>query len=1120
MPERFLGDGVDTLDEAGREAANLINNERAFPNLPKSAGIGRGLEKASRAEAASELARQDAEVARQALDQFRTPGVENTPLSLNREVPSGQVLSASNDSLDSAGSAALRPEPAAPRLQPLAELGSTPNPAKAFDDGTSTMGLDNYLAKNIGTPEAISHAGRRNWFNAFYQKWVTSDEVAETGDRLKKLVSSARGAAAAGKSAIYGRAYRISREGNVIPNGKGMQDILGGVDEKTARVLRGIGLAERQIELGGRVAQVQDEILEETARIIDAGETVTRSQRKAWDKRLAAAKALSNEENMGDAHNVLRGIEAEFGAKKMREARALRDELFAPHTGLADRAILQPLADLGVISMDELARIREMNQFYIPFERVRFSEFDEVLRDAGTKSPLHKITKGLTDEDLVLDPIESLMVKIQKTHAFVAKQHKRNALVEEAAKNTAVGRQLAKELELGEKVGTFPVWVDGVREDIPGSRALLDALDIHNPKSIRTLMNALNEPILGAKSTDNILKRVVSGEQLRRVKDAASKGETYGKLIYKPFNFGARALRTGITAGLEFTGANWFKDQPTAFLFNKYGYIPFYDSLRGIAGQAMRRRGYGDEVATMWERFVNAGGMQATIVDSDRRMVEVSLARVFRGRDKNAKDLARTAIENWHEEGFLYPLQVLAAGGELGTRFGAFTRGAMRADKGKGLAFLPSVDEAFKYWQKTKSLKGATTAFKSARGRVPSDLDLMLHQGRDITVDFGRSGDYGAAWSAVEAFGNPMIQGADRFARALRDQPITTMIRGVGVLTVPTVLTYMLNRDNPDYHNVEEYEKQMNLNLWQLDNGRFARLPMPPGMETQVFSYTTRKFLEWADGVDPSIVDEIASGLLEEVPGLHHARGLDFLPTAIQPIVEASVGPGGYSEFRDAELIPKGLQYPNVRPEEQFTDGTSQTVRALSTARFPEWVPGLGGSTVSEKLPFLSRVAGSPIRAQHVLRGLTGTVGQSAVNLSDKLFFDEQDRGIPNPKDTFMLGRFMSGPSIGVGSKPLNEFWKLADMVTAEDGTFEKRIEELRIDEAIDKADFNVGALEAFTRTTRDKISSLIKQRRTVVNSDLDLAERVEFARIYDQMMTDYAASTLQMARDMGVTVE
>ena len=962
-----------------------------------------------------------------------------------------------------------------------------------------------FFAEPAGEParkgllETVQGATRK-----FYQLMINREAPLERAG-LKQLVQRNRGVLRSRDAPIQRGTFlwddtlgeRVAPEAiHGHQAGRSLVDRLAGVPDEAIADVRGVMAAERQLELVGRGLKGIKEGTQEAAE--------------------AALGEIKG--RYGDDFVEIQGI-----VDDVRQ--------------WADEAILQRLHNAGRLDDKQLAAIRSSNEKYSPILKAAREIGDDEITVVGQHSdPLKKITTGLDPDNPALDPLEALIIQAQRTHVFAEKNILRRELLGYADSDPAFTAEFAlnkvKRGASGRKgVETFDVWRDGSRETYEATDEMLSALDVYSPGQLRAFQKF--------------------------------------RPLMVPLQLGASTLRAGATLTLEFATRNFMRDQFTAAIYSKYGYVPFWDMGRALFDRYARG---GSEA---WDTFLDSGSAMSSFVSLDRPGVNRQLADVVGrkaagvptrrerlvGAGRRVKSSARKAfndvMEGYREDGWKYVPQILAAGirrtpgavgrsvatglrrspetvsrgvlGTLkpfqvvsealeeGTRAGAIQAGLRRRKKGQGMSVLPSLDVGLHELLRTRSPKNAIRAFKGARETPPTLLDLA-DEAREITLDFGRQGEFGRVWNSVEAFVNAQLQDMDKFTRAMVERPLTTTMRGFGYVSMPSIGFWFKNRNDERYQNLPEWEKMLFWHVGWTEDDRPIRFPKPNGMLGLTFGYAVEKALDgMAEQGDEDALRDIAVAFGEQTP-LQYVGGsgiqetasgrvpdftslLEALPTGVQPFIESAVN---RSAFRGAPIEPFGLQ--SRAPEARFLEHTSPTIRAVTPALAK--LPILGSSTQR-----------SPMRTENLFRGLTGGVGQMALDVSDQFVGD--DSGVPpvprGLRDVPLVRAFVGSKPYGPGSAPMNDFFELmtrVDQATKTSRDMPELHEKMvrQNPEAIYHKQLGV---------IRRGIQDLMRVRRQIVSAkDMSSQEKERMIQWIDMAMTQQAASGLFMVEDAEQIVE
>jgi len=107
-------------------------------------------------------------------------------------------------------------------------------------------------------------------------------------------------------------------------------------------------------------------------------------------------------------------------------------------------------------------------------------------------------------------------------------------------------------------------------------------------------------------------------------------------------------------------------------------------------------------------------------------------------------------------------------------------------------------------------MAGGRQAVRDALGRGASQENATAAgaaAARQVTLPFERGGQWGKALNRGKAFLSAGFQGLYTPLRIMKAQPVETLIRGITWVTVPTMLAYALNHDNPDWKRLSPFRK-------------------------------------------------------------------------------------------------------------------------------------------------------------------------------------------------------------------------------------------------------------------------------------------------------------------------
>ena len=316
-------------------------------------------------------------------------------------------------------------------------------------------------------------------------------------------------------------------------------------------------------------------------------------------------------------------------------------------------------------------------------------------------------------------------------------------------------------------------------------------------------------------------------------------------LLTKP----AQWLRTGSTMSPSFILRNLIRDTLFAGIASKNGFVPIYDSIRGMNALLNNQQ--------LRSEF-NASGVISSNFYGDGESVMRSLESMAGGKKWQELGLLDIIKGIFHKP--IEGLEWISNLAEAGTRMGEFMRAR---EKGK------SVDQA-------------------------------AYDAVEITLNFGRSGATGQQINRMVPFFNACIQGGDKLYRMYKADPRRTLLRIGTYIVLPSIVLWLWNHDEDWYKELDPNIKMTN---WILPNG--IRIPKPQEAGI-LFGSGAEAMLDTANGQDPKAMANWRSQVLDTlVPGV--------IPTLVLPLAEwitnYSFFRGKPVVSKSQERLPDELQY-------------------------------------------------------------------------------------------------------------------------------------------------------------------------------------------------------------------
>ena len=343
-------------------------------------------------------------------------------------------------------------------------------------------------------------------------------------------------------------------------------------------------------------------------------------------------------------------------------------------------------------------------------------------------------------------------------------------------------------------------------------------------------------------------------------------------MVAKILSYPANWLRAGATLSPEFILRNPVRDMIGASIYSKHGFIPVLDTFKGLSLFLKKGDLY-------WE-YMKSGAAHAAMVSLDRDYLGGQLRDIM-SRESKVTKLIKNPIE---------VLRAMSEATEMATRLAEFDN-ARKGYTGVGNRLF-------------------------GKDRKPLTAREAALESRDITLDFSRRGSHTKKANQVIAFFNATIQGADKMARAFKEDPRGMTVKTMLYITLPSVLLWYMNKDDERYQELPQWEKDT---FWIIP-GKENMYRVPKPFEAGVlFGTSFERMLQYFDdaknnrkgvgfkGFGDRVIDSLAPS---------------FMPTAMIPVVEAMTN---YSLFRQRNIIPQSQE--NLPARLQYGANTSEVAK-------------------------------------------------------------------------------------------------------------------------------------------------------------------------------------------------
>jgi hypothetical protein len=584
-----------------------------------------------------------------------------------------------------------------------------------------------------------------------------------------------------------------------------------------------------------------------------------------------------------------------------------------------NQRVMDYLVDSGGLSRQAADAILELNQSYIPLKRV----LDQVTftstggrRLANLSSPVKRI-KGSGRS--IQDPIRATIENVAAMISFADKTRVGKALVD-----------LSNRQGAGKWIERLPAPIEAKRFSLTDmEKALTDAgVDLSKADMNQVLTVYSNAGLY--RGRDNIVSFYRNGKRefyevdpvlYRTLK--AMDDVTLPPMVDFFLGRPARTIRLGATGLNARFGliTNPIRDAFTFALQSEYASGAPSLIAKGLA----RRFARGDNMRQLWQR---SGADMSQFLGLDRKSMRHAVGEVL------ASTAERKALNV-----ISHPIEALR-------EVFSFTEAAPR---------LAEFEAAYR---RGESLWGKESPQALIMGNLASS---------DVTVNFRRAGSYGKVINQMIPFWNAAVQGTSKFYRFTKEHPLKAGIRGIGYLTIPSVLLWDLNKDKDWYRDAQPWQRYgfYNFEVGVNADGspRVVRLPKP--FDWNAFATAPEMVLDYWYNRDPAVITDGLGYMIEQMIPV----GLDRLPPLVSIPYQVH---SNYDQFRDAPIDPY-WETKYKSPEERYSAWTSESAKWLGR-----------------------QVGVSPRKIDFVISQSTGGLGSDIIAATEKTTgVDRQQRDIP-----------------------------------------------------------------------------------------------------------------------------
>lgn len=378
-------------------------------------------------------------------------------------------------------------------------------------------------------------------------------------------------------------------------------------------------------------------------------------------------------------------------------------------------------------------------------------------------------------------------------------------------------------------------------------------------------------------------------------------------------------------------------------------------------------------------------------------------------------------------------------------------------------------------------------------GRLQASLNAA-----DVTVNFNRTAQLSALANAWVPYFNAGLQGADRTLRQIKAHPIKTTVRATASVFLPTLLVYLINKDNPHWEDVKDGVKD---NYYLLPNyageidvygypETFIRIPKSREFGA-LFSASFERFIR---ALDESESDN--KSLKEALPtafdGYSDTLVNSFAPPDIlgDNVLGSMRRLGTNTAWHGGKIIPSNLT--DVSPEYQYDINTSGIAKEIANK--------------TNKVPFLPDWAKSPMAIDYLMDSYLGYAGDVMQGLtSGKNKGATENETLKNSLYSGFVQPFKNRftTESAYSNYNLDRFYDRKEEITkaANDRDIRENLpSDYRTPEEKLESDF---------ASAQKQISDLTKQEKEILNSNASIAEKNKKIRKLKQQKNNIAKEML-----------
>ena len=378
-------------------------------------------------------------------------------------------------------------------------------------------------------------------------------------------------------------------------------------------------------------------------------------------------------------------------------------------------------------------------------------------------------------------------------------------------------------------------------------------------------------------------------------------------------------------------------------------------------------------------------------------------------------------------------------------------------------------------------------------GRLQASLNAA-----DVTVNFNRSSTLSTLANAWVPYFNAGLQGADKTFRQIKAHPFKTTARATVSVFLPTLLLYLVNKDNPHWKDVKDGVRDgyyLIPNVLGPNSGGYAETFIRVPKSREFGALLSASFERFIRAVDEAVEND--KDMKETLPTAFDGYMQTFLNSFMPPDILGDNILGSIARlntntaWHGGKIVPSTME--NVSPRNQYDINTSQLAMNIAEK--------------ANKVPFLPDAFKSPMKVDYLIDSYGGYAGDLLQGLTSRKNIGEDNMGtvlnslyngfVQPAKQRFTTDSAYSSYNLERFYNRINELDKAANDRDIDEGLpTEYRTPEEKV-------------LSDFTKARSD-IADITKQERAVLERAIPISEKNREIRQLKQEKNRIAKDILQ----------